>query len=108
MSQIKAMQHIIANINKEKGWYDVERTFGEDIALIHSEVSEALEEFRNRRLSTVRDENGKPVGVPSELADIIIRVLDLCERLNVDIEHEIALKISYNIDRPYRHGDKLL
>lgn len=105
---IHKLQKIIAKINKEKGWYDVERTFGDDIALIHSEASEALEEFRNGRLATVRDEDGKPVGVPSELADLIIRVLDLAERMKINIEEEITWKINYNMDRPYRHGGKLL
>jgi hypothetical protein len=40
------------------------------------------------------------------MADIIIRVLDACAAWGIDIEQAMALKMEYNINRPYRHGDK--
>lgn len=49
----------------------------------------------------------KPEGIPSELADIIIRVLDICGHLDIDIANALADKMAYNETRPYRHGGKL-
>lgn len=48
----------------------------------------------------------KPEGIPTELADIIIRVLDICAYHGIDIEAAIADKARYNEHRPYRHGGK--
>lgn len=109
-----------------KGWWEEDRSFGEVIALIHSEASEALEDFRNGYepeemwfekkvdgkllVSSVQDENNerKPCGIPSELADIVIRVFDACGRYDIDLEHAITEKMAYNATRPQRHGGKVL
>lgn len=48
----------------------------------------------------------KPEGIPSELADIIIRVLDIAAFHEIDIAGAIADKMLYNETRPYRHGNK--
>lgn len=85
------------------------RNFGEVIALIHSEASEALEEYRNGHgINEVyyTHEDQKPEGVPSELADTIIRVLDACAAYGIDIDKAIKEKMSYNESRPARHGGK--
>ncbi len=69
------------------GWWDETRTFPEIVALIHSELSEALEEYRsNHGVTEVYQEAGKPEGVPIELADAIIRILDYCGYARIDID----------------------
>ena len=96
----------------EKGWYDNPTTFSEKIALIHDEVSEAHTEFRDGRAPTEvyfnPDKPGKEEGVPVELADVIIRTLDLAARHGIDIGAAIARKVAYNRTRPYRHGGKVV
>ncbi|NCB43269.1 MAG: hypothetical protein EOM59_11690 [Clostridia bacterium] len=97
---------------KAHGWWEQERNFGELLMLIVSEASEALEEYRNghpiNETYYSTDKQGKPKmeGVPSELADIIIRVFDLCGHYGINIEKIIAEKHEYNKSRPYKHGGK--
>jgi NTP pyrophosphatase (non-canonical NTP hydrolase) len=91
----------------QHGWWDDERTFGDIIALCHSELSEALEEHRNHWKPTVIYYiNEKPEGIPIELADCIIRILDYCGKENIDIEQAINIKMEYNKNRPFKHGGK--
>jgi NTP pyrophosphatase (non-canonical NTP hydrolase) len=98
---------------KEKGWYEGgERNIPEALALIHSEVSEALEEYRRygRDAVTYKQHNvdtGKPEGFAIELADVVIRVADLCGYLGIDLEDAVETKYLYNRTRAYRHGNKV-
>jgi NTP pyrophosphatase (non-canonical NTP hydrolase) len=88
-----------------KGWWESERGVPECLALIHSEVSEALEAYRNQEPEGKED--GKPVGFGSELADILIRVADLAGKLEINLEQIVHDKLEYNALRPHRHGGKL-
>ncbi|MGG1601268.1 hypothetical protein [Paenibacillus naphthalenovorans] len=93
----------------DKGWYEEPRTFGEMIALMHSELSEALEDHRNGRgLREIYYEGDKPCGIPIELADVCIRIFDACGHLSIDLESAIREKMAYNATRPRRHGGKVL
>lgn len=95
------------------GWHDKEITFSDAIALMHSELSEAYEEYRkNRGLNETynqlefTDEPLKPEGIPIELADLAIRLFHYCEYFKIDLVSAIIEKMKYNTTRPYRHGNK--
>lgn len=101
----------VYSISKNKGWWENERMFPECVALMHSELSEALEEYRNANpdiyYSQKGDDDKKPEGIGVELADVIIRILDFCAKDKIDIGHALKIKIDYNEGRPYRHGGKV-
>ena len=92
----------------DKGWYALgDRNFGELIALMHSELSEALEEHRNGEpFNNFRFVDGKPEGIAVELADVLIRVFDACEHKSIPLADALMSKMEYNRTRPYRHGGK--
>jgi len=116
----KLGKQIFANARK-KGFNhdDVPRL----IALIHSEASEALEHDRNDRYFGTKDKkfkkdfkneleffnwyeaNGKET-LEAELADIMIRAMDLAASKGIDMEYHIKAKMKYNALRPYKHGGK--
>ena len=103
LRELQKKAHAIA---KDHGWWDEERTFGDCIALVYSELSEALEwypdsDLRPRRRVVSDDpqtlmypidrgeeylKRYKPVGVPSELADVVIRVADMAEHYHWDLD----------------------
>lgn len=95
----------INEINRANGWevlrpedWDDPRRIPTVLALIHSEVSEALEGFRK----------GDRENVAEELADVLIRVLDATGGLGIAIDEEVEAKLLRNAKRGYRHGGKVV
>jgi NTP pyrophosphatase (non-canonical NTP hydrolase) len=97
-------------IAKTKGFLNVEETcprwllfFATHISLMHSELSEALEAART-------DFEQKSEKIPEftlieeELADVVIRVLMIAGRYNLDVGGAIVAKGHYNKGRPHMHG----
>ena len=97
---------------KDHGWHDSNRSIGDLICLMHSELSEALEEHRNGKAPSEvyfnEQKPEKPEGIPVELADCVIRIFDFCGLHNIDLESVLKQKMEYNRTRPYRHGNKVV
>jgi NTP pyrophosphatase (non-canonical NTP hydrolase) len=107
---------------KAKGFFEKEKNIGEMLCLIHSEVSEALEADRKGSYCvlynyTVLETIDKPDfsdrykswikgTFEEEMADIVIRVMDLCAFKGIDLESHIKAKMRYNSLREYKHGKK--
>lgn len=87
-----------------KGWWDTERNNGEIIALMHSELSEALEAIRHG--NPPDDKLPEFTGAEAELADVIIRIMDMAPGRGWRIAEAVVAKMAYNRTRPHKHGGK--
>nr|BFD64942.1 hypothetical protein BdHM001_36230 [Bdellovibrio sp. HM001] len=91
-----------------KGFDPRDTTDGDKLMLIVTEVAEAMEDVREGKTKLKIKPNGKPVGLPSELADIIIRTAQYATHLGIDLDEAVLLKMEYNKKRPHKHGGKKL
>lgn len=101
--------------NKKKGFYDMERPFPERMMLVVTELSEAVDAHQKDRFCNVDlksvvsaddfESNVKNT-VEDEIADAIIRLLDISAHMGIDINEHIISKVQFNTTRPRLHGKK--
>ncbi|CAG7579801.1 MAG: nucleoside triphosphate pyrophosphohydrolase, MazG [uncultured marine phage] len=119
---INKLSKEIHDNNVEKGFYDEEKNIGEMLALVHSEVSEALEADRKDIYTTgdvydindIEDDEefqkqfreGIKDSFEDEMADVVIRIMDLSYFKGVDLEEHIKAKMRFNSLRAHKHGKK--
>ena len=105
MNDINYIAELIHKNAVAHGWWENDRELPEIIALCHSELSEALEAYRNNE-PMIWDNNGKPDGIAVEMVDCVIRIFDYLEYKGIDICDTMLKKHEYNETRPYKHGGK--
>lgn len=120
LNNLVEVSHSLA---ESKGFWDNDRNVGELLALIHAEISEALEGHRAGNHITnegvikglkIEDEEKFKEYVnkyvkdtfENEMADAVIRIFDLCGGFGIDLVSHINLKLKYNSTREKKHGKK--
>lgn len=102
LSPIISQRAIWLNADQH-GWHQPSASLPEDLLLIHSEISEACEGYRQGLITM---QPGVKGSVEEELADAVIRIFHTAQKNGLDICAAVARKHQININRPYRHGNK--
>lgn len=124
MKTLHEIQKAVYANNVAHGWHEGAFTTTPEmiiakLMLAVGELSEAVEEIRNGHpydkvyftyggLPFPEGDPTKPEGFGIELADAIIRILDVAEHLGIDMQDAVILKHNYNLTRSYKHGGKTI
>lgn len=104
---INVLDDLSLDIHKiaiSKGWWEKERNDGELIALMHEELSEGLSGLRHGNPPS--DHIPQFSAIEEELADAVIRILDMGQARNYRIAQAIIAKMAFNETRAHKHGGK--
>lgn len=102
---IEALSRECFRIAAEHGFHKTPNPVPQSLCLIHSEVSEALEAYRDDDIALRYDERGKPEGLIVELADAVIRILDTAHEIAPgQFGEALVAKMAYNETRIPGHG----
>lgn len=94
----------IHSANAKQGFWSSENyNFPQLLMLCVSELAEALEADRKDLMDSHLSNRR---GIEVELADCVIRILDIAGGLSLDLGGAIEEKLKYNENRPYKHGKK--
>lgn len=106
--------------NSQKKFTVTSENIHQKLLLVVSEICEAQDQLRDGHKfnevyydsivaqidEKVISMEEKPEGFPIEIADAMIRLLDICAAFEIDVEEMIRLKMGYNQKRPIMHGRK--
>lgn len=91
----------------QKGFWPTEgRNIGEQLALMHSELSECLEADRSGTGYEYCEKVPSITNFEEEMADLCIRVFDFCFMRGIKLPDAIEAKMAFNSGRPHKHGKK--
>lgn len=95
--EIHELQAEVKELLQTKGFNVKPENFWEVISLIHTEVSEVADEVKKNGFT-------RPEAISEEVADIIIRTMNLAVMFNFDAGDAIRKKMNKNWKRPYKYG----